>query len=190
MLAPAIIFLLSCSPKKHATDEFYNDRLKWTMKIPSIVAPEDMEKWKKVQDAGMEAMGNTYDVKLKKKTETLFIFKSGNENFMEATVEPYDKNKHPDYAHYINMNYGFFYHAIEVQLPGTIIDTSQSTDVIDEVIFYRIKFKLTGTDNTVKNIIFFSRLFGDQDLFVSIMYQDTAKGAVMLDAFRKSKFDK
>ena len=53
-----------------------------------------------------------------------------------------------------------------------------------------MKISIEYPNKMVMNMLMFSRLFGDKEFTVNIMYMDQLKGEQMLDSWKKSKFTK
>src|SRR5689334_15949834 len=98
-----LISLAACTsqrPKKSLSkNELFIQDLNWKIKIPDSLIAVNVEQWEKVQDAGKQAISETYNTELKNKTTIRFIFKSNdNSIFFEAVTEPISKNKVENYS--------------------------------------------------------------------------------------------
>ena len=82
------------------------------------------------------------------------------------------------------------YETFRAQMPDAKIDTTRTVENIDNLEFQTIKFKIEYPNKMVMNMLMFSRLFGDKEFTVNIMYMDQLKGEQMLDSWKKSKFAK
>ncbi len=187
LLLLAVMVLSGCFIHKHR-DEFYDSDLAWKMKIPATFVDVNEHKWKKVQQRGRHAIEDTYNTSLPNKVNTLFIFKGGDGNFFEATSELYNYEKNGDYAACIQRTYGMVYHSLLTQRPDVHADTTKRTEQIAGLDFYCIEIKVTYPNRTTTHSVIYSRLFDTQNLTVSIMYADEAKGKLMREAFRGSRF--
>lgn len=186
-LLTIIVCFACCANKKEG--ELYIKEYKWSLEIPRFLVEENKDAYAQFAEAGLGAVENTYDVSLQNKAKTLFAFKTADNDMFAATSEPYNMQARGDYNESIEYNYDLFYKALATQRPDMKIDTAKLTVEISGRIFKRMKMKGIYPDNTVKYTITYSHLYNNNELTVSIMYDDVEKGELMDSAFKKSKFD-
>ena len=183
------IALQSCTGKKTLKREVYNQDFNWTITIPENFDTVTAEQWARLQNKGRDAIEKTYDEKLDIRTKTIFVFKSDQLNYFESNYQPFDTAIDGNYLESVKNVNDMLYHTFESQIPGVKIDTATSAEIIDKLEFQTLKSKVTYPNNRVLNFFMFTRLFDDKQLSVNIMYVDKAKGELMLNAWRKSKFE-
>jgi hypothetical protein len=172
------------SPKK----EIYNADFKWTITIPENFDTVSAAQWAKIQNRGLEAVEKTYDQKIDNQAKTIFVFKSDQFNYFESNYQPFDTAIDGNYLASCKTVNEMMYQTFNTQMPGIRIDTAAFSETIDNLKFQVLKMKVTYPNKMVLNVFMFSRLFDKKEFSVNIMYVDTKKGELMIDAWKRSKF--
>lgn len=189
LLVLAFIFT-SCNGQAEKRNEVYNKDFKWTIEIPQNfenVSPED---WAKIQGKGAKAIENSYGAKMVNRAKTIFVFKSGKLNYLESNYQPFDKTVNGDYVQSCIKVSNIIYKTLETQIPGAKLDTTRTLAKIDDLAFQKFSIKVTYPNKVKLNVLMYSRLFGDKEFSVNIMYVDKKMGEEMLNSWTNSKFGK
>ena len=178
----------NCSTKQPSRDKLFIPEFKWQIKIPAFLASQNMEEWKRVQDAGRRAIGSAYNIDIKKVVHTVFIFKSNDDSYFEAVSEPISKDQADNYLETCERMNNIVYNTIRTQVPSARIDTVKGVEFIDKLPFQYLKINLTFPGGQSKTTISYRRVFEENELTVSIMYADQGSGNKILWAFENSNF--
>lgn len=184
------IIFQSCLGQTSPKKEIYNKDFDWTITIPEKFDTVSAEQWAKMQNKGADVIEKTYDEKIDNRAKTIFIFKSDQLNYFESNYQPFDIATDGNYLESCKAVNEILYQTFVTQMDGIKIDTTTSTEKIDNLEFQTLKMKVTYPNNMVLNVFMFSRLFEKKEFSVNIMYVDKAKGELMLDSWKKSKFGK
>ena len=182
------ILFSSCSGQDSTKNELVITDFNWKLKIPEFLISENKEEWKKAQDRGKKGIEDTYNVELKNKTTTIFIFKSKDESFFEATSEKLKPEMTSDYLATCERMNDIFYNSITTQVPNAKMDTTKTVETINNIQFQTLTSKITFPNGYTKNAIMFRSLFKDTELTVSIMFSNQQTGQQIIEAFKKSSF--
>jgi hypothetical protein len=185
----AIIFQ-NCTEQTSPKKEIHNNDFNWTITIPENFESVSAEQWTKMQNKGREAIEKTYDAKVDNQAKTIFVFKNDQLNYFESNYQPFDSTTDGNYLESWKSVNEILYQTFISQMQGTKIDTTTSTEKIDNLEFQTLKMIVTYPNNRVLNILMFSRLFDKKEFTVNIMYVDNKKGELMLDSWKKSTFGK
>lgn len=169
-------------------DELVISEFNWKLKIPEFLISENNDEWKKAQDRGKKVIEDTYNVELKNKVRTIFIFKSTDQSFFEATSEKVNLEMASDYVATCKRMNDIFYNSIVTQVTNAKVDTLQTVETIDNIEFQTLTSKMTFPNGLTKNAIMFRHLFTDTELTVSVMFSNELTGRQIIEAFRKSSF--
>jgi len=170
--------------------EIYNKDFNWKITIPENFESLNAEQWEKMQNRGAEAIEKTYGEEIINQAKTIFVFKSDQMNYFESNYQPFDTETDGNFVESIKNVGDILYQTFVAQMPNTKIDTTYTTEKIDNLVFQTYKIRLTYPNKMVLNVFMFSRLFDKKEFTVNIMYVDKLKGEKMLDCWRKSKFSK
>ena len=184
------LLFYSCKGQSTTPKEIYNPDFKWTITIPQNFDQVSKEDWAKIQNKGEEAIEKTYDAEVNNQTEIIFVFKSDGQNYFESNSQPFDTATDGNYIESVKNVGGVLYKTFKAQFPDAKLDTAYVVEKIDGFNFQVFKIKIHFANNVIFNAWMFSRVFGKREFSANIMYVDEAKGEVMLDAWRKSKFSK
>lgn len=188
LISIILLLAISCNGKTRKDNELFVKQFNWSIMIPDFLIEGNKTAWKEVQKRGEESMENTLDVALKNKVNTIFILKSGQDDFFESTNEKYKGNE-IEYNETIENTYSVFYETLITQLKNSTIDTIKTTENIDGIVFKRIDFKLKFANGLEKTSVIYSALINANILTVSVMYANEEKGQLMIESLRSSKFN-
>lgn len=184
-----IILFSSCSGKDSTKkNDLVISDFNWKLKIPKFLISENKDEWEKAQDRGKKGIEDTYNVELKNKAKTLFIFKSKDQSFFEATSEKFNPEMASDYIATCKRMNDIFYNSITTQVPNAKVDTLQTVEIIDNIQFQTLTSKMSFPNGLTKNAIMFRSLFNDTELTVSVMFSNEQTGRLIIEAFKKSNF--
>jgi len=184
------ILIQSCNGQTTPKKEIYNKDFNWTITIPKNFENVSSEQWAKIQNKGADAIEKTYDEKVINQAKTIFVFKSDQMNYFESNYQPFDTATDGNYLESCKNVNDVLYETFKTQMPDIKIDTTRTTEKIDNLEFQTFKMKVEYPNKMVLNVLMFSRLFDKKEFCVNIMYVDKLKGDQMLDSWTKSKFTK
>jgi len=194
LLLLLMVMIQSCTGQTTQTttkkQEIYNKDFNWKITIPENFESLNAEQWEKMQNRGAEAIEKTYGEEIINQAKTIFVFKSDQMNYFESNYQPFDTETDGNFVESIKNVGDILYQTFVAQMPNTKIDTTYTTEKIDNLVFQTYKIRLTYPNKMVLNVFMFSRLFDKKEFTVNIMYVDKLKGEKMLDCWRKSKFSK
>ena len=189
LLTTLILFQSCNSQKKSAPKEIYNMEFNWKIEIPAGFESVPAEQWMKMQARGGSAIEKTYDAKIENKSITIFVFRSGQLNYFESNYQPFDSTTDGSYLESFRNVNDVLYGTFEAQMPKAKLDSASSQETIDGKLFHTFKVRITIPDKLVMDFWMFSRLFGNKEFTVNIMTVDAEKQKLLLNAWRKSKFE-
>ncbi|NHM01638.1 hypothetical protein [Flavobacterium difficile] len=178
----------TCLGQTSSKKEIYNADFKWTITIPENFISVSSEEWAKMQAKGEDAIEKTFNEDIVNQSKTIFIFKNDNFNYFESTHQPFDPLIDGDYIETFDGVNGLLMETFQTQMPNVKIDTLRGTEKIDGLEFQTFKMKVVYPNNLVYTILMFSRLFDKKELTVNIMFIDEEKGNLMLESWKKSRF--
>lgn len=187
LLSLAIVYQ-SCSSQTSPKREIYNQDFNWKITIPEDFDTISAQQWATMQNRGAEAIEKTYGEKVNNIANTIFIFKSDQLNYFESNYQPFDTTTDGNYLENCKLVNEMLYQTFMTQMEGVKIDTTTSTDKIDNLEFQTLQMKVTYPNKMVLHVHMFSRLFDKKEFSVNIMYVDKIKGEQMLRSWRNSKF--
>jgi hypothetical protein len=168
--------------------EVYNKDFNWTIVIPEGFDSVNTEDQAKMLDRGKTAIEDTYGEEIENKTKSIFLFRSGLTNYIEANQQPFDEAVDGDYLESRRALNTVLYETFADQIPGSKLDTATSIEKIDDLDFYKTEIVVTYPNAMVMNVLMYSRLFDNKDFSVNIMYTDEEKGKKMREAWLTSRF--
>jgi len=185
----AITLFSSCSGQDSTKkNELVISDFNWKLKIPEFLISENKDEWKKAQDRGKKGIEDTYNVELKNKVKTIFIFKSQDQSFFEVTSEKFNPEMASDYIATCKRMNDIFYNSIVTQVPNAKVDTVQTVETIDNIQFQTLTTKMSFPNGLTKNAIMFRSLFTDTELTVSVMFNNEQTGRQIIEAIKNSSF--
>lgn len=184
------VLILGCHGQTKTKREVYNSDFQWTIAIPENFDSVSSEDWRKIQGKGIDAIEKTYDEQVTNQTKTIFVFKSDQMNYVEASYQPFDTITDGSFSESCQAMNRMIYETFKSQMQDIKIDTVSSVETIDNLEFQKFEITIEYPSKVVFNAAMYSRLFANKEFFVNIMYVDSEKGKSMLDSWRKSTFGK
>jgi len=190
LLLALVIVKTSAAQDTTSVKQFYNKQFDWSMNIPPNFDTVSTQEWAKVKSRGTAAVEKTYNHKIKDETTIIFVLSSGRSNYFEVLSQPFDPKNDGTYSQLCKNVDGVLYHTLATQIPGAIIDSATAKTTISNLNFNAFILRASMPNGVTFSIYSFSRLFGNKEFAVNIMFFDSAKGDIMLDAWKKSTFGK
>jgi hypothetical protein len=182
---------LSYAPGQQITPiDFYNKDYQWSMPVPAQFDSVGAEPWKNIQMVGPAGIEVAYNARPALHTKTLFVYRKGDLNYMEAYNQPFDSIVEGDSLQSCKAINSEILQAYHFLLPDLKIDSSYDTLRIDNINFLAFKTTVTYPNQAVLTVYMFNTLLNKKKLTVSIMYMSETLGTRMLNAFKKSTFGK
>jgi len=170
------------------TNQFYDNEFKWKIIIPPNFQTVSLDEWNKFKNKGSEAVEKTYDQKVVDKSKTIFVFRSDNFNYFEANYQPFDIKTDGDYLASNKAVDKVLYNTLKAQIPNVTVDSASTQINVGNLPFNAFILRASLPNNIVFSIYSFSRLFGKKDFTVNIMFVNSTKGDIMLNAWKSSTF--
>lgn len=189
-----LLFLLTilqaCNSQTTPKKEIHNKDFNWTITIPEDFESISAADWEKLQKKGEKAMEDTFEQDIVNQAKTIFVFRNGQSNLLESNYQPFDPSIDGNYLEsWKNVN-EMVYQTFKAQLPDAKITRKNSIEKIDKLDFNVHTMEIEMPNKMILTSLMFSRLFGKREFTVNIMFIESAKGKLMLDAWRNSKFGK
>jgi hypothetical protein len=185
-----VLIVQGCNSQTTPKKEIYNKAFNWRITIPENFESVKPEDWEKMQNKGMDALEDTYGERIVNQSKSIFVFKSDQLNYFESNYQPFDTAIDGDYLESCKGVNDILITTFKDQMPDVIIEKSNSIEKIDNLDFIVFKIKIEYPNKMVLHSLMYSRLFGKKDLSVNIMYVDPSKGALLLNSWKKSTFNK
>lgn len=182
-----ILLVQSCQSQKSAEREIFNADFKWSITIPKNFENVSGEEWSKLQNKGKIAIEDTYGEEIINNSKIIFVFKSDDLNYFESNYQPFDPSDGDYLATCENVNL-VLYETFKAQMPNAKIERRTTTEIVDQLEFQKFETEVEYPNKMVLHLLMYSRLFDEKEFSVNIMFVDKAKGAEMLDSWKKSKF--
>ena len=194
MLRSTVTFVMmlaisGCTSQQQSKPQtLHNAEFDWTITIPEGFESVSAEDWEKMQNKGAQAVENTYGEQVENLSTVIFVFRNGQFNYLEANYQPFDPAIDGDYQASCKGVNEILYETFRTQIPNASLDSTSSVQLVSGLEFQ--KFDITiGLPNGVKlKSEMYSRLFGDRDFSVNIMYADEEPGEKMMSAWLSSTF--
>lgn len=184
-----VLAIFGCTSQQQSKPRsLHNAEFDWTITIPEGFESVPAEEWEKMQNKGAQAVQNTYGEKVENLSTVIFVFRKGQFNYLEANYQPFDPAIDGDYRESYKGVNEILYETFRTQMPNASLDSASSVQSVSGLEFQ--KFDITiGLPNGVKlKSQMYSRLFGDKDFSVNIMYADEEPGEKMTTAWLTSVF--
>ena len=183
---PVFLLFLGCSPGN--TKQFYFRSAGWKISLPVNLSIQDSS-----QLGDLVVMKDTgvFEPLLKEKILLQVSDSSNwrlNATYLSASITSMEDTQSWDEA-LQSMRAGMRRTSILTSPPETPVDSVFSKEMIDGKIFDKTWFKSVRPALT-QNVIIFSRAINGYAFHCLIIYSDNAKGKMLLDLFKKSRFDK
>ncbi|WP_152556950.1 hypothetical protein [Flavobacterium sp. 83] len=183
-----IIFTLFVQNSYCQTNELYNEMFKWKISIPTIFENVNIVESEQFKDSGKKMFENSTGQKIVNKSIKIYSLKNEKYNRFIANYQPTDSKK--NYSETFKSVYELMNDALKKQMPTAEIEFSISSEMIDKIKFETCNMKITYPNKMIVNLISYSTIIKDKILNVQITYENEEKGQLLLNAFKKSKFDK
>ncbi len=182
------VTLLACKSQKLNDNQFHSEMFNWTITIPEGFKSISEKEGQKIHDKGMDVLQESVDAEVVDLSTNIFMFKDNEMHFFESNYQPYEEEDGMSYKEYCKGVNDILYQTFIDQMPGIQIDSTISRETIDHLEFQKFAIHIHYPNNMDLHINLFSRLFGDKEFSVNIVYQDEQKGDLMLNALMHSKF--
>lgn len=179
---------MSCQSQTEST-KIHNELFNWTIEVPAHFEQVDPEVWEEMQNRGADAIENTFGEEVENLSKTLYAFKSGNFNYFDANYQPYDAEIDGDYGEMCKEVNAILYETFEHEMPDAQLDSVSSIKRISELDFYTFEIVIHLPNGMKMHLLEYSRLFGDKDFTVNILYIDKKVGEELLQAWTNSTFE-
>jgi hypothetical protein len=167
---------------------FHSEIFKWTIDVPEGFERISEEVGEQLKSKGAAAIEDTYGEKVEDFATTLFMFRKGPFNYMEANYQPFDPAD-GTYDEQRKVVEQIIYETFRAQMPDVKIDTISSTQTIGQLNFYVFEIRAHLPNDMLMTMLMYSRLFDRQELSLNIVYVKPEEGELMLNVWRKSKFE-
>lgn len=184
-----ILFVQSCQSQKSAERKIFNADFKWSITIPKNFENVTADEWSKLQNKGKIAIEDTYGEEIINNSKIIFVFKSDDLNYFESNYQSFNPSDGDYLATCENVNQ-ILYETFKTQMPNAKIEKRTTTEIVDQLEFQKFEMEVEYPNKMVLHLLMYSRLFDEKEFSVNIMFVDKAKGAEMLDSWKKSKFSK
>jgi hypothetical protein len=169
------------------TKQLFNEDLNWTISIPesfTILADASV----RLDNEGVEAVEKTYGDKVSDEPTTIFLFKNGNFNYLEATYKAFDLEEDGSYFESCRDDWQILFETFRTQMPMAKIDSASSREIISGLEFRTFSLIIVFPDGMKWHSLVYNRLFDDKDFSLSIMYIEEEAGRRIIDSWRGSEF--
>ncbi|HEY3403824.1 MAG TPA: hypothetical protein VGK59_10585 [Ohtaekwangia sp.] len=180
---------IACKGQISTSLTLYNSEFNWTIVIPEDFNSVSAEEWSRLQNKGEDAVEKTYDAEVTNQVKTIFVFKSGDFNYLESNQQPYDVSVDGNYLETCKQIKEILFETFRTQMPNAKIDTLSAVETISGLEFQKFRVDIDMPNGMKFTSLLYSRLFGKKEFSVNMMYVEASKGQQMLDAWRNSKFE-
>lgn len=184
------LFLFSTSlfcQTEDSSKVFHFDGFDWSIAIPKGFHNVHPIEWSEKQSKGAKAIEEVLGEEVELNTEMVFIYKSGDFNYFECLLQHYEEDEdYEEINHEVNQ---VILDTFKQNMPGAKIESSSSTEKISGIDFQVFKVKVNNPNGLIFHAMMYSRLFGQKEFALNIMYLDEDKGAEMLHAWNTSSFE-
>ncbi len=188
-ITSTVILLLIFSCKNSEPQKLHNEKFNWSIALPSGFNKLSSEEWQALQNKGQKLLEDQINDEIDNKAKTIFVFKKGDFNYFEANYQPFDAATDGNYDETFREVSSLLHDTFMSQLPSSPIDSSYSKVTISGLIFNKFELSLEITPESILHSHLYSRLFGEDEFTVSIMYLDEGEGKKLLDAWLNSTFE-
>jgi len=171
--------------------EFYSNEFKWRILVPAGFDTVSAEQYTALQKQGVSDWEKSTNSKMEEVAKRICAYKSTIFNYFEANQQRFDPKTDGDFLSHCAYDDNYIYGTYKKLLFGNaVIDTTLSNEIIDGLTFQRFRLQLSINNKIALNMYVYSKLFDEKEFTVVIVYANKAKGDLILDAWRKSTFDK
>jgi hypothetical protein len=180
-----------CAAQIDTTGKFYNAMFKWRISIPPNFSNINAADFAKIQEKGQTAIESVVDGKIENQAKQLFVIRSDQFHYMEANYQPFNFKTDGSHLQSFKTVADILYKTFISKMSGVKIDTVYSNEIIDKLSFRCLKLIINISEKNKLHMYMFSKLFDpNKEFSLVLMFMDKDKGALMLDAWRKSTFGK
>ena len=188
IILPFLILIIFLSFNQKSEQKFYNEKFKWEIIIPEgfekISAQESEYREKK----GLEILSKNFDGEIEDKRTSIFEFKNGRFNTMEANYTPFDSLKGWNYTE-IKKEVQKIYYKSFLTLPSVVkVDTISKKESIAGREFELFETKIIYENNKEMYSLKYFRLIDNYDFVINLSYIDKDTGEKMINSVLTSKF--
>jgi len=182
--------LIGCE-KLHKEKEIVieNNDFKWTVTIPKKFYELPEKDWDKVEEKGMEAIEKVYGEEVENRATTLFAYKNGKFHTFESNYQIFDSKTDRNYSDSNKEVNIMTFKTFEETIPNATMDSISSKQMISGLEFERFEINLNLPNNIKMTTVGFSRLFGDKDFTINIVYINDKIGNELIANILNSKFE-
>ena len=186
LLFPSL-FCAGQSPAEGQT--IYDKEFKWTISMPKGFERIPDSAAAKIQQKGATLIEGAYGRKVVNKARTICAFKSDQFHYFEANSQPNDDAKKGAYDESFKQVADIVYHTFEVNMPKVQMDSSYSREMVAGKDFHVFHVTVHITPQMTLQMLMYSRMFGERELTVNILYVKEEMGKQLLEAWWHSHFD-
>lgn len=185
-----LIGLQDCNNQEKTNPKTLNfGEFNWTVTIPENFNPIKESEWNRTKQKGEDAIEKTIGEDISNKAVTLFAYKNGQFNNIEANWQPFDVEIDGEYLETYSEVNKLLYQTFETQMPDAKLDSISSTQKISGLEFLRFDITIDFPNGMKMKSIGFSRLFDKKEFTMSVTSVDEKNGKIMFDALLNSKFE-
>jgi len=184
-----VLISISCSFQGKAT-EFFDKQFKWKIVIPANFEPMSDEQIQKYTNIGSNAISKTTESEFENQGEILCIFHKNGKNTFTASYKKFDSKTDGSLSEICQNTMELICETYQSQIKGTKTDTSSSMEIIDSLAFNVVKIIAHFPNQKTVTMLFYEKIFNDKLFSFNINYVDGKIGAEIIEAWKKSKFNK
>jgi hypothetical protein len=184
-----LLIVIGCDFQGKKT-EFFDKQFKWKIVIPSGFEPMSDEQIRKNTNIGTNAISKTTGKEFENEGKIICIFHNDGGNSFTASYKPFDSMVDGSLSELCRTTKELICETYQAQFKGTKIDTSSSMETIDGIAFTVINIIARFPNRKILTQLFYERVFGDALFSFNINFIDEKAGAEILEAWKKSKFDR
>lgn len=182
--------LSACTGQTKAKPEtLYNEDFKWTITIPKDFVNVAPLEWKKLHDKGIDAVEDTYEEEVMDEAKIIFVFKNADYNYLESNYQPFHVEVDGNYLEVVKSVNEIIFETFKAQIPNAKIDSVSTVEKISNLDFQTFKVKIDYPNGMTMHSLLYTRLFGEKEFSVNIIYVDEKQGEKMIKAWTESKFE-
>lgn len=185
----------SCSssnpPEEILKPTIYNSKeIGWTIEIPAGYKLISKAKIEVNDQKGKEAIGEVYDGEVTADSlQHLASFQKNQLNIFDSTIERYEEKELGEYEKNNQELKKLIFDTYSKQKIKA--DTSSGKETIQGHVFHAFYIKVYGPNGTpLMSQIMYATLINGYDFGVNINYNNEIDKNLLINAFKKSKFDK
>lgn len=160
----------------------------WTIQIPEGFEEFDPQIWEKHKKKGEQMIEDTFQEDIENLSKTLLVFRKGDANFIEANYQPFELEAGETYEEINKDVTSAIFQTFETQMPNVKKDSTSSIAMIGGLEFTVFEINLNFSEVTTMKFLMYSRLFGDQELTINLMFIDEKEGEKLLTSWKNSTF--